>query len=95
VNPRLTDLGSARYRLRRPIAYTLREHDGEWVATWPTTREWGCGYSEARAVANLQANIVSLHEDLQATPDDRLGQRLQRHKRTLARLIEPVAARNG
>ena len=87
----LSDLGSERYRLARPIWVLTEEYDDGVTARFVEVEAAGHGDTEPEALAALQLDIVALHEELRRTPADELGKLPRSWQCTLADLVIRVA----
>lgn len=70
--PLLRDLGTSSLRLRLPLGLELTQQEGSWAAECPELNEYGVGPTREAAIADLQATIIELYEQLQ-TEQQRLG----------------------
>jgi hypothetical protein len=84
----LYDLGTEKYRLRQPLAVQLEEYDEEAVARIPELDVFASGTTDSEALQLLKCEVVTLYEELVATPAARLGQRPLAWLRLLNGLIE-------
>lgn len=91
----LSDLGSERYHLARPIWVLTEEYDDGVTARFVEVEATGHGDTEPESLAALQLDIIALHEDLRRTPADELGRLPRSWQSTLADLVIQVADRGG
>lgn len=91
----LSDLGSERYRLARPIWVLTEEYDDGVTARFVEVEATGHGDTEPEALAALQLDIIALHQELQRTPGDELGKLPRSWQCILADLVIQVACQDA
>ena len=69
----LTDLGDPHYTLERPLLVTMEAYAEEVVASIPEFELYASGISDAMALTNLKAELVSTYERLLELGPDKLG----------------------
>ena len=83
----LLDLGEEGIVLRQPIQVVIERYEEEVTASWPEVEAFGSGDSVSEAILALKRDIVTLHKDLQSTPDNELGALSLGWKRTLQMVV--------
>jgi hypothetical protein len=86
----LLDLGDPRYALVQPLLVTIESHPDEVVASVPEYNLYATGASDAVAMMNLKAEIVSTYEHLEALGADRLGPMPRQWLASMRKAIEPT-----
>ena len=84
----LYDLGGERYQLRQPLGVQLEEYDEEAVARIPELDVFASADTDSEALGLLKREVVTLYEELAATPVERLGERPLAWLRLLERVIQ-------
>ena len=84
----LYDLGSERYELRQPLGVQLEEYEEEAVARIPELDVFASADTDSEALGLLKREVVTLYEELAATPVERLGERPLAWLRLLERVIQ-------
>lgn len=75
------------YKLSHSIDVLLEICANETLAIIPNLELYGEGETEIEAVNNLKLELIDLYEQLNSTPDEKLGKELLARKRTLNELI--------
>jgi hypothetical protein len=84
----LTDLGDPRYTLECPLLVTVEAYAEEVVASIPEFDLYASGISDAVALANLKAELVSTYERLLELGPDKLGPMLSRWLVAMKKIIK-------
>jgi len=83
----LYDLGSEKYELKQGLGVQLEEYEEEAVARIPELDVFASADTDSEALALLKGEVVTLYEELAATPVVRLGERPRAWLRLLERVI--------
>jgi hypothetical protein len=83
----LYDLGSEKYELKQALGVQLEEYEEEAVARIPELDVFASADTDSEALALLKREVVTLYEELAATPVERLGERPFAWLRLLERVI--------
>lgn len=71
----LYDLGTQMYELKQPLTVQVEEYDDEAVARIPELNVFASATTDTEALALLKAEIVSLYDELAASPAEELGEK--------------------
>lgn len=87
---RLHQIGSKKYRLRKPVLIEVEVGEDEAVVRWPESGAEGRGRHLEEAYQALRKHIISLYRQLKEVPDQDLSLWQLAQKKTLLESIQEL-----
>lgn len=85
---KISNLPSAKYKLKVPVDIILERHSDEVLALLPELTLCGEGVNDVEAIDDLKADILDLLDDLENTPKSALGPNPILWKQSLELMVE-------
>lgn len=83
----LCDLGTKKYKLRKPINIVIEVYEDEVIAKLPELEIFGSGNTEAEAILGFKEEIIDLYIELVNSSEKELGRLPKMWRRILKQLI--------
>ncbi|MFQ5455285.1 MAG: hypothetical protein ACE5EA_03640 [Nitrospirota bacterium] len=88
INTKIHDLPASLYRLIQPIDVILEIYPDEVIAIIPELELWSDGLTQIEALNNLKMELLDLYDDLNESPNEKLGEFPKSWKRIINSFIE-------